>query len=336
MTKKCIGCGAFFQTIDINKAGFVDEKDIDAAIVCRRCFRIKNYGDYQHVSKDYDDYENIFNEVINKDSLKLFLCDIFSLDETLNKINELKGKVILVITKSDLLPKSVKEYKLHNYIKNNYKLNIIDIVFVSSVKNYNLDILYSKINKYKTSNEVYLIGNTNSGKSTLINRMIKSYSNNESSITTSVLPATTLDLISVKLDDNLTLIDTPGLVNKDNYLTDLDAKLVKKLTPRTEIKPRTFQMKPNQSIIIGDYARIDYLSDHENSFTIYISNDVLVKRISLNTNDYLRNLHKKNFTLTNNKDVVISGLCFCKIVKEAKVNIYTKESVKVFERNNLI
>lgn len=336
MIRKCIGCGALFQTRDITKAGFVDEKDIDNALVCRRCFRIKNYGDYQHVEKDYEDYEKIFNEVINKENLKLFLCDIFSLDETLNKINELKGKVILVITKSDLLPKSVKEYKLQNYIKNNYNLNIIDIVFVSSVKNYNLDILYSKINKYKTNNEVYLIGNTNSGKSTLINRMIKSYSNSESSITTSILPATTLDLISVKLDDNITLIDTPGLVNRDNYLTDLDAKSVKKLTPRTEIKPRTFQMKPNQSIIIGDYARIDYLSNHENSFTIYISNDVLVKRMSLNTNDYLRNLEKTNFNLSSDKDVVISGLCFCKIVKEAKVNIYVKKNVKVFERNNLI
>ena len=43
-----------------------------------------------------------------------------------------------------------------------------------------------------------------------------------------------------------------------------------------------------------------------------------------------------NFDLDDNKDIVISGLCFCKITKEAKVNVFVKENVKVFSRNNLI
>ena len=36
------------------------------------------------------------------------------------------------------------------------------------------------------------------------------------------------------------------------------------------------------------------------------------------------------------KDIVINGLCFVKITKKACVNVYTKENVKVFERNNII
>ena len=336
MIKKCIGCGALLQTDDPNKEGYIDSKNIDNSFFCRRCFRIKNYSDCETIKKSSEDYENIFKKIASNDDLMLFLCDIFTLDDTLNKINSLKGKVILVITKIDLLPKSVKEYKLKNYIKNNYDLKIIDVIFISAIKNYNLDLLYSYINKYKNGNNVYLIGNTNSGKSTLINRLVNAYSDNKSHITTSVFPATTLDLIYVKLNDEITLIDTPGLIDNKNYLTNLDAKLIKKITPKVEIKPRTFQMKPNQSIIIGDYARIDYLSNHENSFTIYISNEVSVKRISLNTNEYLRNLNKFAFSLENNKDIVINGLCFCKIVKDALVNVYVKNNIKVFERNNLI
>lgn len=321
---------------DPKKAGFIEKENFDKAVICKRCFRIKNYGDYEVINKDIKDYEKIFDEISKRRDLILFLCDIFTLDESLNYINKLNGKVILVITKKDLLPKSVKEYKLINYIKKNYNLNIVDIVFVSSNKNYNIDLLYNLINKRKVSNNVYLVGNTNAGKSTLINTLIKSYGKNDSFITTSSLPATTIDLIEVKLNDGLTLVDTPGLVSPNNYLTNLSLKEVKKILPKVEIKPRTYQMKPNQSLLIGDYARIDYLSDAKNSFTIYLSNNIKVDRINLSTNDRLRDLKLTSFNLKRNKDIVINGLLFCKITNDAKVNVYVKDSAKVFERDNLI
>lgn len=336
MTKKCIGCGALFQSEYPDKQGFVDPNDIKDALVCRRCFRIKNYGDYQVINKDSNEYKKIFNELKNKKDLILYLCDILNLDETLNEINDFIGPVVLVITKIDLLPKSVKIRKLNDYIKQNYKLNIVDIIFVSSKKKYNIDLLLLLINKHKKEKNVYLVGNTNAGKSTLINALINASGNDNVNITTSFLPATTLDFIKVNLNDNTTLIDTPGIISNDSFLYNQKPNIVKKISPKVEIKPRTYQMKPNESIIIEDYARIDYLSNEKNSFTIYLSNDVKVKRIKLNTNDYLRNLKMINFNLFDDKDIVISGLCFCKITKKANVNVYTNENVKVFSRNNLI
>lgn len=336
MNRKCPGCGAEFQFKDPLLPGFIEEENYDKATFCKRCFRIKNYGDYKVVKKDFKAYQKIFDTIKLKNDLVLFLCDIFTLDESLNYINNFKGKVILVITKKDILPKSVKEYKLINYIKNNYDLKLEDIIFVSSNKNYNIDKLIELINKHKTSKNVYLVGNTNAGKSTLINALIKSFNIDNTFITTSSLPATTLDCIEVKLDDDITLIDTPGLVSNGNFLTNINPSEVKKILPKVEIKPRTYQMKPNQSLIIEDYARIDYLSDTKNSFTLYLSNNIKVSRINLNTNDNLRNLNLTSFNLEDNKDIVINGLLFCKITNKAKVNIYTKEEVNVFERNNLI
>ena len=336
MTKKCLGCGAVFQSTNELKEGYVKEENLDKSIICQRCFKIKNYGDYMVVNKDKKDYEKVFKDIKSKNDLVLFLCDIFTLDDTLLQLNDFKGEVILVITKKDLLPKSVKEQKLLDYVKKNYKINVIKIIFVSSNKNYNIDRLINLIIKHKKSSNVYLVGNTNAGKSTLINAIIKSINKKDAIITTSPVPATTLELIKIKIDDKLTLIDTPGLVTNDNYLTDEKIKDVKIITPKVEIKPRTYQMKPNQSLLIGNYARIDYLSDIKNSFTLYLSNEIKVDRINLNTNDKLRELNKTSFNLNDNKDIVINGLLFCKITKEANVDIYTKENVKVFERDNLI
>ena len=336
MTKKCDGCGAIFQTTSPSKEGYIDSSMIDNALLCKRCFRIKNYGDYVNVDKNVKDYDLIFNEIKDENKLILFLCDILTLDDSIKEINNFKGKVVLVITKKDLLPKSVKEEKLLNYIDKNYNLNVVCKLFVSSVRNYNLDLLLNVINKNKTDSYVYLVGNTNAGKSTLINALIKSYSKEESNITTSLLPATTLNTIKIKLNDNLTLIDTPGIVSKNNYLYGITPKDVKKITAKAEIKPRTYQIKPNQSLIIDKYARIDYVGKEKNSFTLYLSNDIKVKRININTNNDLRNLNKYSFDAKKDSDIVIKGLMFCKMVKEAKIDIYTKDNVDVYLRPNLI
>ena len=336
MIEKCLGCGAILQSYDKDKPGFIKEELKEKKSICERCFRIKNYGDYKEIKKDIEYYERIFNDISNKNDLVLFLCDIFTLDNSLNFINKFNKNVILVITKKDLLPKSIKEYKIINYIKNNYDIKFKDIIFVSSKKNYNIDSLMNLISKYKTSKIVYLVGNTNAGKSSLLNKIIKLCNLDDDLITTSSLPATTIDLINIRINDELTLIDTPGLVSLDSFSSYLSTSELKRVIPKTEIKPRTYQLKPNQSLLIDDYARIDYLSGDINSFTIYISNELKVSRINQTTNNRLKNLSRKNIIVDDKKDIVINGLCFIKITKKANLFIYTKKNANVFIRNNLI
>ncbi|EGF48839.1 GTPase YqeH, partial [Lacticaseibacillus rhamnosus MTCC 5462] len=71
-----------------------------------------------------------------------------------------------------------------------------------------VDELLTAIEKYREHRDVYVVGVTNTGKSTLINRIIKQLTGVEDLITTSRFPGTTLDRIMIPLDDGQSLIDT--------------------------------------------------------------------------------------------------------------------------------
>lgn len=315
---RCIGCGLELTEDETNNQ------------VCSRCFRLKNYGEYKIVQKDNEEFIKIIED-IDKNSLVLYVTSLFNLNmDFINKFNN----VILVLTKKDILPKSVKDEKIIEYVKK-YNLNVLDIEVISSIKNYNLDNLMKKINKYKTTNKVYVVGNTNSGKSTLINKIIKNYSDKSIDITTSMYPSTTLDKIEISLSDDLTIIDTPGIVDYSSFIHGIDFKLLKKITPKKEIKPRVYQIKKTGSILIEDFVRIDYDTKVDNSMVIYIANNIDIK-IAGKLNDKLKDMNYQELNLDKFMDIVIPDLCFIKFRDEINLRVYIKDNVVVSKRSNLI
>ena len=326
MNKKCIGCGTLLQDENKEKEGYVDNLEKD---LCQRCFKLKHYGEYKIVSKDNNDYKKIINN-ISKDSIVVYICDIFYLN--LDNIN-LFDKVLLVLTKRDTLPKSIIDDKIKKYIKKRYN-NIIDIEIISSINNYNLDNLLSKLYKY-SNKEIYFVGNTNSGKSTLLNKIIKNYTSSNIEITTSMYPSTTLDIINININNNLTIIDTPGLINENSIINNLPNNYIKRFNIKKEVKPRTFQIKDTGSIIIDEIIRIDYNTKEINSMTVYINNGINVKRIGKN-NDILKDKYVNKVKLQKNKDVVIDDICFIKFTKEVELNIYLIDETTIKTRDNLI
>ena len=85
-------------------------------------------------------------------------------------------------------------------------------------KNYGFDELMEKISLHKNSNNVFVVGYTNAGKSTMINKIIHNYTNRDSHITTSILPSTTLNTLEIKINDDLNIVDTPGLIDNNNLI----------------------------------------------------------------------------------------------------------------------
>lgn len=332
--KRCIGCGVLLQDQNLLQEGYTTSLEND---VCQRCFRMKNYGEYQVVTKSNDEYLKILKSVGETKDLVLYITDLLNLEENIEEIRSIiPNKMILVLNKKDVLPKSVKEEKLINYLKEK-NIEFEEVIVVSVNKNINIDYLLKRIKYYQTSKNVYVVGHTNAGKSSLINKLISNYSDNTQELTMSPLPSTTLNLVKIDINDHLTLIDTPGLVDNGSILNRVDASIVKKISPKKEIKPRTYQLRKNQSIIIEDLIRIDYVEGEKNSFTLFVSNDLKVKRLlNLFNNDELKDKNKLTYEVKYDEDLVINGLGFVKIVNKGVIDVYIDKDIDTFMRKSLI
>lgn len=333
MNKKCLGCGVELQDENMLLDGYTVNLEND---LCQRCFRLKNYGEYQATTKTNEEYQQILEAVGKTKDLVVYVTDVLNVEQDLYDIRKfLPNKILLVLNKRDVIPKSVKDEKLIQYFKDKYDF-FNDIVVVSCEKNMNIDHLLNRIKFFQVTKQVYVVGHTNAGKSSLINKLIKNYSDSKQELTISPLPSTTLNLINIEINDYLTIIDTPGLIDEGSITNYVDNELLKVITPKKEIKTKTYQLRRGQSIIIGDLVRIDYVDGEKNSFTLYVSNDIKTKRIISSRHDDLKNLAKRTYQLPFNQDIVIKGLGFIKVVNRGVVDIYLNQRVETFLRDNLI
>ncbi len=333
MNKKCIGCGLKLQSENKTEQGYVPEKKIETAEYCERCFKIKNYGEAKIIDKKEEREE--FIEKLNKDKKPIvYLIDVTTIsDETLEPIKKIENQIYLVLTKIDLLPKSVKKEKLKKYIQD--KLTMVnEVLIISSTKKWNIEELYKKLIKNKVK-ECYVIGHTNSGKSSLINALLET-KEKKAYITTSIVPNTTEEVINIKLDDKLTIIDTPGFINNKSIVNYIDIKEYKNIIPKKEIKPKIYNLRPNFTIIIEKFIRIENNSEETIQMIFYLKNELKYRKMKKTTSDDLKILPKQNIKITNEEDIIIEGLGFIKFPKNGIITIYTIDDKIISKRKKLI
>jgi ribosome biogenesis GTPase A len=127
----------------------------------------------------------------------------------------------------------------------------------------------------KTNKKIYVMGAANVGKSSFINRIMhpsyyrkmnKSKSSQKSKnkptqpiITVSNLPGTTLDFLKMKLSNDITMIDTPGLINRGHLTSKLTPKELKQVIPSKQINAVTFRLDEGRCILLGGLGKLEVL-----------------------------------------------------------------------------
>jgi 30S ribosome assembly GTPase len=330
--------------------GYTPKED---APFCQRCFRIKHYNKLNIDMKDEILPEHILTKINDMDVLVVWVCDLFDLEGSFKlSINRwLKNKDILLVgTKRDLLPKTLGNDKLVQFIYDRLKANDLWIKGLCVTADFGKDGAQSvlkAVDQLREGRDVVIMGNANSGKSTLINAMTNLQ------LTTSYFPGTTLDFYPIKMDD-YTLFDTPGLLNNGSALQYIDSSDLEQIIVRPGIKVRTFQLYEDQSYAIGGLVRIDLIGVQQASVSFYVADSLPIHRGHHSSAQQLWDKHygtlllpvigeyqqlaKRQFPVKYDRvDVCINGIGFVCIRGEVKaIEVQANQQVDVTLRKGMI
>lgn len=363
----CIGCGAVLQSDDPKQAGYLPASALEKAksedsddVYCKRCFRLRHYNEIMPVDLNNDDFLALLNSLATKKALIVNVVDLFDFSNSL--LSSLKrfvgdNEFILVGNKFDLFPKNSRQNKIKDWMRqeaNRMGLHPKKIFLISAARQKNLDALIEYLNKASEDRDIYFVGMTNVGKSTLINAIIDKMGDIQNLITTSRFPGTTLDRIEIPLENGHFLVDTPGIMSDNQLATRLNPRDLESVSPKKPLKPATFQLLPGNTIFLGGLGRIDYLKGESTSFTVYAARGVTLHRTkTANADDfyekhvgellvpptgenYVGELKGQEFHTDYKSDLLFGGIGFVTVPKGCVVRTYTPDKIGLGIRRALI
>lgn len=362
----CIGCGARIQTTDKQAPGYTPKSALEKGLetgelYCQRCFRLRHYNEIVPVGLTDDDFLKLLTQIRDANALIVYVVDIFDFNGSIIPgLHRFVGDnpILLVGNKEDLLPASLKRSKLKDWLRqraNEQGIRPIDVSLLSAKTNQSVDQFLAKVDKYRDNRDVYIVGVTNVGKSTLINQIIRKQTGEKNVITTSRFPGTTLDKIEIPLDDKHVLVDTPGIIHQSQMAHFLSGKDLKIVSPQKQIKPKVYQLNDQQTVFLAGVARFDYVSGPKHGFTVYVENNLPLHRTKLENADafyakhvgdlltppdsadsQLPPLARHEFKVTEKSDLVFEGLGWITVPAGSVVAGYAPEGVGVVIRKAMI
>ncbi|KAJ8397834.1 hypothetical protein AAFF_G00435230, partial [Aldrovandia affinis] len=272
----CTGCGAVMHCTVPDLPGYVpsekykiltEENRLHAAI-CQRCHLLLYHQKALNVQMPKEEYRRIVSSVRKEKALVLLIVDLLDIpDSIIPDLLDLIGEnkhVLVLGNKIDLLPGDSVSYlkrirgQLLQYCTDrgiSPDNNIKGIHLISAKTGYGIEPLISSLqHSWKYNGDVYLVGTTNAGKSTLFNTLLESdYCKSKGSdvirkATISPWPGTTLNLLKFPI-----INPTPYRMFKRSERLKSDAAQTEADLSRHELKK--LQQFSRQGYLVGRVGR---------------------------------------------------------------------------------
>lgn len=303
--QRCYNCGIELQTINPNEKGYIRPEILDAypdgLLLCNDCFENERYNSAPKEANFNKDYDEILNTIIKTKSLVVYVIDILTLEGSfISKLTEKLSNVnvIVVANKIDLLPLNTDLDNIKKYVEHQLRLahlNVLEVILTSSNDDINVSVLLDRIAEYGKNKDIYFIGTENSGKSSLIYKMLKYYENNSNeNITTCSFKNTSLEGLKIPFENKTYIYETPGIELSNSILTKVENSLIKQIEEKKKIVVRKQRLVKNSIIAFGRLAFIELLSDEKTDVLIYAN-----EKISINSLKKIDPLFNPNIKIKN-------------------------------------
>ncbi|EDW00748.1 nitric oxide-associated protein 1 [Drosophila grimshawi] len=218
----CNGCGAHLHCVSTSMPGYIPSEIFKGrtqmelqTITCQRCHFLQHYNIALDVEVPPSVYVETISRIQDKYALAIIIVDLLDFPSSIwpgmQQVLGAKRPVFLVGNKVDLLPRDSNGYLTHvkRCLKQQFiehggfdALNIKNVSLISAKTGFGIEELITQLHKnWQYKGDVYLLGCTNVGKSSLFNILLNSdYCRPEATelvrkATTCAWPGTTLQML---------------------------------------------------------------------------------------------------------------------------------------------
>lgn len=367
--RRCYNCGAILQSDDPKSSGYVKKETLENAtqnfIFCDDCFEKERFK--QELSEPFlnDDFITLLKDAKKKNALIVYVINLYSFEASFNKeINSLINdmNVIVIANKFDLLPSNTNKEKIRLYVTNLFRakgfthIKESDVFITNAFDDETIKEIMTVIYQRKNKKDVFLIGPSLSGKSTLVSSFLRNFKNlTEGNIVTQPYSHTNLSVIQIPLNKSTAIYDTPGLGIENSILYNVDKSTFKEIYLTKPVKPREYIMLTNQSLFIGGLTIFEIISSEDKriNVTCYFNDSLQIKRNfvktknidetfvklitkkllkpSMNKINSIKDLDVYDICLNKTQDIGILGLGWINVkTNNAKIRIYVPKGISIF------
>ena len=305
---RCHNCGAILQSENKKQPGFISKAIVENGVpkipYCNACYDKMLTLNSSNLDHETDkDIIKILNDAVATDSLIVWMVDLFSFNGTLNpdvvkKVKKLN--VVVIGSKRDLFPSSVTDAMLVRYLDERFSevgVNPVAIRLLGNEDKIDIDTILKDFKEQRKYRDIYLIGEVNSGKTTLINKLLKNYINKTKwQIKTELYPGTNSDVLEIPLSNSSYLYELPDLSNSTSVLSKVEKDLQRIILPKKEIVMVRKFIGEGSAIIVGNLACLYIIKGRHTSVRTFMSEKSEIKVVGIDkVDDVLRQNRKKKF-----------------------------------------
>ena len=306
---RCYHCGAILQCENEDEKGYIIPESLHRAtpiqiIYCDRCFEtMKAFNNSELEQKVDQEVLKILDDAFATDAMIIWVVDLFSFNGTLNSeiANKVKKlNVVVVGNKRDLFPMNVKDDSLIAYLNetfNAYGIKPKSVRLLGATNKIDSKELIDAMNAARKGHDVYMIGNSTSGKTSIINRAMKGFENKTSrQIKTITYPGTSVNVLEIPLSRSSFFYELPGISQTTSATGKLEKDVVKQLVPKKAIKMTQRTMTAGDALMVGSLAAFEVIKGKTANYRFYAAEGVETRKVqSKKLDDYINENNIRRF-----------------------------------------